>query len=256
MPQWLEIGGVASLERDPVLFPTYADVRQHMVGETLALLGSFLVEDKDVREIVNADYGYLNEELAAYYGIPGVMGPEFRRVECGDSRIGGIMGQGSVLSVTAKYAQTSPVKRGRFVLDRVLCSPPPDVPQKVPQLPEVPAEGVSKREEFEQHISDAFCAGCHSVMDPIGFALDNFGPTGEWRQQDDYGFPIDASGELSRMRHFRGPATSRADPRSARSSPLSQRPVVSLHDRARAPAAYTVSRGWRPERGRQVTLTT
>ncbi len=205
VPQWLEIGGVASLERDPVLFPTFEDVRQHMEGETLALLSSFLVEDKDVRELVNADYGYLNEELAAYYGIPGVIGPEFRRVEYGDSRIGGIMGQASVLSVTAKYAQTSPVKRGRFVIDRILCSPPPDVPPNVPQLPEVPAEGVSKRQEFEQHVSDASCAGCHSFMDPIGFALDNFGPTGEWREQDDYGFPIDASGELPGMGPFAGP---------------------------------------------------
>jgi hypothetical protein len=205
VPQWLEIGGVASLARDPVLFPTYEDVRPHMVGETLALLTSFLVEDKDIRELVYADYGYLNEELAAYYGIPGVTGPEFRRVEYGDSRIGGIMGQASVLSATAKYAQTSPVKRGRFVLDRILCSPPPPVPDVVPMLPEVPAEGVSKRQEFEQHVSDAACAGCHSFMDPLGFALDNFGPTGEWREQDDYGFSIDASGEMPGIGSFAGP---------------------------------------------------
>jgi hypothetical protein len=205
VPQCLEIGGVAELERDPALFPDYEDVRPHMVGETLALLTSFLVEDKDIREIVNADYGYLNEELAAYYGIPGVTGPEFRRVEYGDSRLGGIIGQASVLSVTAKYNQTSPVKRGKFVLDRILCTPPPPVPNDVTPLPDVPAEGVSKRQEFEQHMADAKCAGCHRFMDPIGFALDNFGPTGEWREQDDYGFPIDASGELPGMGEFEGP---------------------------------------------------
>jgi hypothetical protein len=205
VPQWLEIGGVASLERDPVLFPTYEDARQHMVGETLALVTSFLVEDKDIREIVNTDYGYLNEALAAHYGIAGVTGPEFRRVEYGGSRIGGIMGQASVLSVTAKYAQTPPVKRGRFVLDRILCLPLPSVPNDVPPLPEVPEEGVSKRQEFEQHVSNAECAGCHGVMDPIGFALDNFGPTGEWRQEDDYGFPIDASGEMPGIGSFAGP---------------------------------------------------
>ena len=205
VPQWLEIGGVPSLERDPELFPTYEDARQHMVGETLAFLTSFLVEDKDIREIVYADYGYLNEELAAYYGISGVTGPEFRRVEYGDSRIGGIMGHASVLSVTAKYAQTSPVKRGRFVLDRILCSSLPPVPNDVPPLPEVPEEGVSKRQEFEQHVSNAKCAGCHSFMDPIGFALDNFGPTGQWREQDDYGFSIDASGEMPGMGSFAGP---------------------------------------------------
>jgi hypothetical protein len=167
-------------------------------------------EDRSVLDLIDGRYTYLNERLARHYGIEGVRGPELRRVALSDPRRGGVLSQGSVLTVTSYATRTSPVLRGKWILENLLDSPPPAPPPDVPNLDEAAiGEATSLREQLEEHRANATCRSCHSRMDPLGFGLENFDAVGGWREADGR-FPIDASGTLPDGEKFEGPAGLRA----------------------------------------------
>jgi hypothetical protein len=154
-------------------------------------------EDRSVVDLLNADYTFVNERLARHYGIPNVYGSEFRRVKVPSEARRGLLGQGSILTVTSYPNRTSPVERGKWILTNLLGVPPQPPPPNVPPLQESSADGkvLSLRERMEQHRANPVCAGCHRLMDPIGFALENFDGVGHWRTNED-GAKIDPSGTL------------------------------------------------------------
>ncbi|HEX5000727.1 MAG TPA: DUF1592 domain-containing protein [Terriglobia bacterium] len=196
--QWLYLRNLKNASPDLQVFPDFDDnLRQAMKEETTLLFNAIMREDRSVMDLINADYTFVNERLARHYGIPGVYGSYFRRVEVpGESRRG-ILGQASILTVTSYPNRTSPVQRGKWILTNILGVPPTPPPPNVPALKESGEDGKprSLRERMEKHRSDAVCAGCHKVMDPIGFALENFDGVGHWRTIDD-GSKIDPSGSL------------------------------------------------------------
>jgi hypothetical protein len=164
-------------------------------------------EDRSVLDFLDADYTFLNERLAAHYGIKGIKGAEFRRVPLsGESHRGGLLTQASILTVTSNPTRTSPVKRGKWILEQVLGTPPPPPPPDVPELKE--EEGAtltgSLRQRMEQHRANPNCASCHARMDPLGFAFENYDAIGGWREKDG-SFPIDSSGSLPSGQSFQGP---------------------------------------------------
>jgi hypothetical protein len=162
------------------------------------LFASILRENRSVLDLLRADYTFLNERLARHYNYPGIYGSNFRRVPVVQDERKGILGHGSVLTVTSHADRTSPVVRGKWILENLLGAPPPPPPPDVPQLPEN-AEGAppkALRARLELHRANAVCASCHKVMDPIGFSLDNFNAVGAWRTED-AGAPIDANGVLA-----------------------------------------------------------
>src|SRR5688572_11853942 len=170
---------------------------------------SIVQEDRNVVDLLNADYTFLNERLAKYYGIDGVYGSRFRRVTLGpehDLRRG-LLGHGSMLTVTANADRTSPVRRGKWVLINILGVIPPDPPPNVPVLKEPATRGVvqSMRDRMEQHRSDPVCASCHKMMDPLGFALETFDATGAYRSNDN-GRKLDLTGALVDGTKFDGPS--------------------------------------------------
>jgi hypothetical protein len=168
---------------------------------------SVLRENRSILDLIGADYTYLNERLAANYGIPGVIGPGFRRVSVpGKPERGGLLGQGSVLLLTSHTTKTSPVLRGKWILDNLLNSPPPPPPPGIPPLDESPADGkkLTTRQQVERHRNNPTCASCHSRMDPLGFALESFDVMGRSRTRDEGG-EIDASGKLPTGQTFTGP---------------------------------------------------
>lgn len=210
--QWLSIRNVQGLAPDPNLFPGFDEnLREAFRQETELFVESQLREDRSVVDLLAADYTYLNERLARHYGIDGVFGNRFRRVQLTDDRRGGILGHGSVLSVTSYGNRTSPVLRAKWLLENVLGTPPPDPPADVPGLPDAGEHGEpqSVRERLAQHRRNPVCAACHQPMDPLGFALENFDAVGEWRTHD-AGSPVDASGVLADGTSFDGPAELRA----------------------------------------------
>ena len=210
--QWLSIRSVRGLAPDPNLFPGFDEnLREAFQRETELFVESQLREDRSVVELLTADYTFLNERLARHYGIPGVYGSRFRRVHLTDDRRGGLLGHGSVLSVTSYGNRTSPVLRAKWVLENILGTPPPDPPADVPGLPDTGEDGEprSVRERLAQHRKNPVCASCHTPMDPLGFALENFDAVGEWRTHD-AGSPVDASGILADGSSFDGPAELRA----------------------------------------------
>jgi hypothetical protein len=168
--------------------------------ETLMLFDSIMREDRSVVDLVTADYTFMNERLARHYGIPGVYGSDFRRVHLADGARRGLLGQGSILTVTSMANRTSPVKRGQWVLETLLANPPPSPPDNVPALKENAPDSVDKpslRARLQQHRADASCSVCHNIMDPIGFSMEVFDGIGTKRAKDESGDLIDASGNLA-----------------------------------------------------------
>ncbi|MXZ39829.1 MAG: DUF1592 domain-containing protein [Holophagales bacterium] len=197
--QWLHLRNLDGVTPDKRLFPDFDDnLRQAMRRETELFVGSILREDRSALDLVQADYTFLNERLAKHYGIPHVYGSRFRRVELDDDSVrGGLLRHGSILTVTSFATRTSPVVRGNWVLGNLLGVPPPPPPPDVPDLPEakIVAKELPMRERLSAHRDNPACSGCHRLMDPVGFALENYDAIGRWRTVD-AGFPIDASGEL------------------------------------------------------------
>jgi hypothetical protein len=206
--QWLELRNLESIQPDPDRFPTFdKELRAAMLRETQLFFQSILTEDRSILDFIDAPYTFLNERLAKHYGIPGVVGPEFRRVDLftGDHR-GGVLTQASVLTVSSYPTRTSPVIRGKFILENILNAPPPPPPPNVPSLDAGGATGkLSLRQQLEEHRANAMCASCHSKMDPLGFGFENYDAIGRWRTADG-GFPIDSSGTLPDGKSFNGPA--------------------------------------------------
>jgi cytochrome c551/c552 len=204
--QWLVLKNIRDVSPDADLFPDFDEnLREAFLQETALFFESQLKADRPVAELLSADYTFVNERLARHYGIPNVYGDRFRRVALTDGRRGGLLGQGSLLTVTSYPNRTSPVLRGKWLLETILGTPPPPPPPDVPALQERGEGGkiASVRERLEQHRNNPACSGCHSVMDPLGFALDNFDPIGRWRTED-AGTPVDASGALPSGATFQG----------------------------------------------------
>jgi len=195
--QWLFLRDLKSANPDITIFPDFDDnLRQGFQRETEMLFESVMREDRPVLDLLDADYTFVNERLARHYGIPNVYGPDFRRVPVPSDARRGLLGQGSLLLVTSNANRSSPVIRGKWILENLLGSPPPAPPPDVPPLEEKPtASAKSVRERIEQHRANPTCAGCHKIMDPIGLSLENFDAIGRWRS-DDEGVKIDASGQL------------------------------------------------------------
>jgi mono/diheme cytochrome c family protein len=206
--QWLVLRNVRTAAPDPDLFPDFDDnLREAFQRETELFFESQLHEDRSVIELLSANYSFLNERLARHYGIDNVYGDRFRRVTFTDGRRGGILSHGSLLTVTSYPNRTSPVLRGKWLLETILGTPPPPPPPDVPALADRGEGGklASVRERLERHRQNPACSGCHSIMDPLGFALENFDAVGRWRTAD-AGATVDASGALPGGATFKGPA--------------------------------------------------
>jgi hypothetical protein len=204
--QWLQFRALESLTRDRDKFPEFEDyVRLSMRRETELFVDHVIRADRSVLDFIDGRYSFLNERLAKHYNVAGVVGPEFRRVDLTGTPRGGVLTQGSVLAVSSYATRTSPVLRGKWVLDNLLNAPPPEPPPDVPNLDEAKiGSAASMREQLEEHRKNAICASCHRRMDPLGFGLENFDAVGAWRTMDGK-FPIDATGLLPDGRTFSGP---------------------------------------------------
>jgi len=207
--QWLYLRNLRGHAPDPDLFVDFDDnLREAFQRETELFLQSQLRDDRSVIDLLRANYTFVNERLARHYGISGIYGSHFRRVVLPDDRRAGLLGQGSILTVTSYAHRTSPVVRGKWLLENLLGAPPPPPPANVPALKENNEGGrpTSVRERLEEHRKNPVCASCHSRMDPLGFALENFDAIGRWRSVDESGKPVDASGVLPDGTKFDGPA--------------------------------------------------
>lgn len=204
--QWLEIRALSSVNPDPDKFPAWKpELRDAMKTETTLFFNAILKENRPMRDFLTADFSYLNGLLARHYGIEGVEGPDFRRVELSTAQRGGILSHASVLTVTSYPTRTSPVIRGKYVLNNILGTPPPPPPPNVPALDEASVgQNASLREQMEAHRSDPACATCHSRMDALGFGLENYDAIGQWRTEDGE-FPVDSSGVLPSGESFESP---------------------------------------------------
>ena len=212
--QWLETRNLDFVKPDAKKFPEWSpELRDAMKEETRLFFDHILRQNRPITEFLSANYTFLNERLAGHYGITGVAGAEFRRVELtadnGAAQRGGVLSQAGVLTVSSYPNRTSVVIRGKYVLTNILGTPPPPPPPDVPALDEA-AVGVnaSLREQMERHRADAICASCHSKMDPLGFGLENYDAIGRWRTMDG-NFPVDSSGTLPNGRTFSTPAEMR-----------------------------------------------
>jgi hypothetical protein len=199
---------MASVRPDPARFPAFDEnLRQAFQEETRLFLESQVREDRPVTELLTANYTFVNERLARHYGIPNVSGSHFRRVGLPDDRRAGLLGQGSVLTVTSYADRTSVVQRGKWIMDHLLGVPPPPPPPDVPPLEETKIEG-SLRQRMELHRKNPVCATCHSQIDPLGFSLENFDAVGAYRTVDG-NTQVDPSGKLVDGTAFDGPASFR-----------------------------------------------
>jgi hypothetical protein len=239
--QWLQLRNLDRMVPDLLMFPDFDDnVRQAMRRETELLFAHVLRENRSVFELLNADYTFLNERLARHYGIPGVYGPRFRRVDLDDEYRHGLLGQGSVLSITSASNRTSPIIRAKYVMSNLMNSPPPTPPANVPALEDsAPADRPSTvREQLELHRANPQCASCHENLDPVGFALENFDAVGQWQETTPEGLPIDSAGVLADGTMVNGPVELR--------EALIARPEVFVGTVIQKLMIYALGRGLEP----------
>src|SRR6187401_3429682 len=198
--QWLRLQDLDKIFPDYLLYPQYDDtLAKAMKKETELFFDSIVREDRNILDLITADYSFVNERLAIHYQIPNITGPSFQRVTLPPYRRG-LLGQGSILTLTSVADRTSPVQRGKWVMEVLLASPPPPPPPNVPTLDESTkindgGKMLSTRERMEQHRNNPSCNSCHRVIDPLGLALENFDVTGRYRIKDT-GVPVDSTGEL------------------------------------------------------------
>jgi uncharacterized protein DUF1592/uncharacterized protein DUF1588/uncharacterized protein DUF1587/uncharacterized protein DUF1585/uncharacterized protein DUF1595/cbb3-type cytochrome c oxidase subunit III len=242
--QWLQLRNLESKVRPDILqFPDFDDnIRDAFRRETEMLFAYILRENRSILDLMNADYTFVNERLARHYGIPGVYGTRFRQVKVTDPNRRGLLGHGSILSLTSVATRTSPVFRGKYVLTTFLNTPPP------PPLPNVPAlEDAGKgtanapktvREQLDLHRANAVCASCHRVIDPVGFALENFNPVGQWRESDVDGKPLDTAGVLADGSNVNGPVALR--------NVILSRPEAFANTLTERVMTYALGRGMEP----------
>jgi hypothetical protein len=212
--QWLRLQDLEKIHPDPLLYPQYDHtLAEAMVQETELLFENIVRSDRDVLELLTADYTFVNGRLARHYGIPNVVGPRFQRVALTDPNRRGVLGHGSILTMTSVADRTSPVLRGKWVLEVLFGSPPPPPPPDVPDLNETKTSSGSRllsvRERLEAHRADPKCTSCHKVIDPLGLALEPFDVTGAWRIKDSF-VAVDASGQLFDGSKLDGPVALRA----------------------------------------------
>jgi hypothetical protein len=238
--QWLHIRNLRNTTPDKNDFPDFDDnLRQAFERELDLFVGSIIAEDHSVLDLMNADYTFVNERLAKHYKIPNIYGPHFRRVVLTDDYRRGLFGKGGLLLLTSHADRTSPVVRGKWILDNLIGTPPPPAPAVVPPFPEeVPGVPATVRARMEQHRANVACAGCHKVMDPLGLALENFDAVGTYRTRDS-GLPIDASGELTDGTKIDGVAALR--------EALLKRPEVLVGTMTEKLLTYALGRSLEPE---------
>ncbi len=209
--EWLRLRDLASFDPDTSEYPNFEeDLRSALQKEIELFTGSIVREDRSVLDLLSANYTFVNERLALHYGIPGIRGQQFRRVTLADPNRWGLLGKGSVLAVTSYGNRTSPVLRGRWILENLMGTPPPLPPPNVPALKEnqAGAKQLSVRQLLEQHRHNPPCSTCHQLIDPPGFAFENFDAVGAWRNKD-HGVPVDAGGKLVDGTEVNGPAALR-----------------------------------------------
>ncbi len=206
--QWLHLRNLEAAQPDSFMFPDFDEgLREAFTRETLMFFESIMRDDRNVVDLLTANYTFMNERLARHYGVPGVYGSDFRRVNLTDETRRGLLGQGSILTVTSMSHRTSPVKRGAWVLETLLANPPPSPPDNVPALSENAADSLDRqslRVRLERHRADPGCASCHAVMDPIGFSMEVFDGIGTKRARDESGDAINASGNLASGKAING----------------------------------------------------
>jgi len=240
--QWLQLRNLRSLVPNPETFPDFDDnLRQAFRTEVELFVTSVIREDRNVLDLMTADDTFVNERLAKHYGLPDVFGSSFRRVRVNRDERRGLLGKGAVLMVTSHATTTSPVLRGKWILENILGSPPPPPPPNVPALEE-PLAGAPRRtlrEQLEQHRSNPACASCHKSMDPMGFALENFDVVGAWRTANEAGLPLNTKDVL-------GDGTA-VDGVAALRRALVARPEVFVQTLVEKLLVYAVGRGLTPE---------
>ena len=242
--QWLQLRNLeAKVVPDLLLFPDFDDnTRKAFRKETETFFGYILRQDRSTLDLLNADYTFVDERLARHYGIPGVYGPRFRKVKISDPNRRGLLGQSSILSMTSVATRTSPVFRGKYVLSTFLNTPPPPPPPNVPSLDESNKGTASVpktvRAQLELHRKTPVCASCHRVIDPAGFALENFDSVGQWRDNDPNGSPLDVAGVLADGAKVNGPVALR--------EALSSRPNAFLTVVTEKMLTYALGRGLEP----------
>jgi hypothetical protein len=206
---WLDLQNLETLSIDPKKYPLMTkELRAAMYEEAALFFMAIVRENRDVGDFISADYTFLNESLARLYEIGDIKGPQMRRVTLSDDRRGGVLTMSGVLAATSLATRTSPVRRGRWVMQQLLGQSPPPPPMNVPPLDEqdTPENAtLSLRQRTERHRRDPACMGCHQVLDPLGFGLENFDPLGRWRERDDTGASVDALGVLPGGITFRSP---------------------------------------------------
>jgi hypothetical protein len=200
--QWLYLRNLKNQQPNSLEFPDFDDnLRFAFQRETELFFESIVREDRSVVDLMTGSHTFVNERLARHYGIPRIYGSEFRRVSVPDDVRKGLLGKGAILLVSSHSDRTSPVVRGKWILENILNTPPPPMPNDVPPLNESAERGgkvLTMRERMEEHRTNPVCAGCHKLMDPIGLAMENFDAVGAWRTREGgtLGSPIDASGQL------------------------------------------------------------